>query len=368
MEPTLTPRERVRLALTFQETDIVPYHLMIDARTRPGLARYLSAPNFERPIVNHLPFYQLEPKIECLSADTYRDAFGSVWRTGTFPHLERWPLAEPSLRGYTFPDLMDLSYFAGVADFHAEHADYFRFCGLVHGFFDRGWALRGMEQFLMDFVTAPSFVAELFERLTAAHLALIDHIATLGFDGIRFGDDWGHQQGVLVGARRWRQLVKPGLAQIFARARLKGLTVMVHSDGDVTELIPDLIEMGVQILNPVQPEAMDQLAIKRRYGRWLCLNGGASTQLTLPWGTPADVRREVKACLHLLGEGGGYIFSPAKAILPEVPPANAATLIDAMLHQPPLRGRRGLPPSELEDALMSVYTRFHRAGAGWTAR
>jgi uroporphyrinogen decarboxylase len=368
VDEALTPRERVRLALAFEETDLVPYHLMIDERVRPALADYLGDPAFERAIDNHLPFYQLEPTVEWLTADTYADAFGSVWRRGVFPHLERWPLVDPSLRGYTFPNLLEPDYFSGVGDFLARHRRHFTFCGLVYGYFDRGWALRGMENFLTDFVTAPAFVTELFEWLTAAHLELIDHIAGLGFDGIRFGDDWGYQRGILIGARRWRQMVKPGLAQIFGRARDHGLTVMVHSDGDVTELIPDLIEMGVQILNPVQPEAMDQLAIKRRYGRVLCLNGGVSTQQTLPRSTPAEVRREVQACLHLLGQDGGYILSPAKAILPDVPLANAAALIEAMTQQPQLRGRRSSsPPPEMEAALRGVYTRFHQPGDGWTA-
>ena len=367
MDEALTPRERVRLALAFEETDFVPYHLMIDERTRPALADYLGDPFFERGLENHLPFYQLEPMVAPLTADTYADVFGSVWRRGVFPHLERWPLSEPTLRGYDFPNLLEPGYFSGVGDFLARHHRHFTFCGLVHGYFDRGWALRGMENFLTDFVTAPAFVAELFEWLTAAHLALIDHIAGLGFDGIRFGDDWGYQRGILIGARRWRQMVKPGLARIFGRARDHGLTVMVHSDGDVTDLIPDLIEMGVQILNPVQPEAMDQLFIKRRYGHHLCLNGGVSTQHTLPQASPAEVRREVEACLHLLGRGGGYILSPAKAILPEVPLPNAAALIEAMTQQPALRGRRSVtPPPELEAALTGVYARFHQPG-GWTA-
>jgi uroporphyrinogen decarboxylase len=360
MEPALTPRERVRLALAFEETDLVPYHLMIDASVRPSLASYLGDPEFERGIVNHLPFYVLEPKTRWLSPDTYQDAFGSVWRQGAFPHLERWPLAEATLASYQFPNLLEADYFAGVPTFMARHTEHFTFCALLHGFFDRGWALRGMENFLMDFVTAPAFVAALFEQLADAYVKLIDQIAALGFDGLRFGDDWGHQRGLLIGASRWRKQVKPGLQRIFAHARLRDLTVLVHSDGDVSEVIPDLIEMGVQILNPVQPEAMDQLAIKREYGRHLCLNGGISTQHTLPRGTPEAVRREVLACLRYLGQGGGYILSPAKAIMPDVPLANAAALIDTMLNQPTLRGQRGNAPLPAwVDELSGVYAQFH---------
>jgi uroporphyrinogen decarboxylase len=358
----LTPRERVQRALAFQETDLVPYHLMIDEAVRPGLATHLGDPDFERQIDNHLPFYPLEPAVRWVTADHYVDAFGSAWRRTAFPHLESWPVAEPTLGGYRFPDLLDPAYFRGVPEFLARHESHFTFCGLLHGFFDRGWALRGMENFLADFVTAPAFVAALFERLTDIYEALIDRVAELGFDGIRFGDDWGYQRGVLIGAGRWRRQVKPGLTRIFDRARSKGLTVMVHSDGDITDLIPDLIEMGVQILNPVQPEAMDQVAIKRRFGRELCLNGGISTQYTLPYSTPDEVRREVLACLRVLGQGGGYVLSPAKAILPDVPLANAAALLDAMINQPETTALE-----EPDAVLASVYARFHPAATSTAA-
>jgi uroporphyrinogen decarboxylase len=93
-----------------------------------------------------------------------------------------------------------------------------------------------------------------------------DEIARFPFDGIRFGDDWGAQRGMLMGPNRWRQFLKPRLAKIFDKARRQGLVVMVHSDGDIMEIIPDLIEIGVQILNPIQPESMDIFKIKRLFG------------------------------------------------------------------------------------------------------
>ena len=331
ISPGITPRERILQALAFQESDIVPYHLMIDQMVRPRLADYYhELQTFERHFTNHLPFYNLEPESLWLSPDTYVNSFGCGWRTGASPHLEHPPLADPSLIGYQFPKLALPETFAGAGDFFARYNRHFTLCGIAHGFFDRGWALRGMENFLMDFITHPKFVGELFEALVYIYTQLIDHISAYPFDGIRFGDDWGYQQGVIIGASRWRKFVKPGIKSIFTHARGKGLAVMLHSDGDITELIPDLIEMGVQILNPVQPEAMDMVAIKRRYGRDLCLNGGISTQLTLPRLSAQAVRREVEACIRVLGKDGGYVLSPAKAILADVPLENAAALIDAM--------------------------------------
>ena len=360
MSHSLSPRDRILQALAFQETDLVPYHLMIDEAVKPRLIEYYKDAAFEDRISNHLPFYNLEPKVNWESSSTYVDEFGSRWRAGASPHLEQPPLQEPSLRGYRFPDLAAQETFAGVGEFFTRYDRHFRLCGIAHGFFDRGWGLRGMENFMMDFIANPAFVEELFESLTTMYIALIDRIADFPFDGIRFGDDWGYQRGVITGASRWRKFIKPGIKRIFGHAREKGLAVMVHSDGDVSELLPDLIEMGVQILNPLQPEAMDIVTVKQQYGRDLCLNGGVSTQLTLPRGTTNEVQREVEACLCVLGKGGGYVLSPAKAIMADVPLENAAALIDTMVNQPGLAGLRGFQSTEeYSDALRRVYGEFH---------
>ena len=344
-------------ALAFEEADIVPYHVMIDASVHPRLAAYLNDARFDRSIVNHLPFFNLEPTVEWTSEQTYIDAFGCGWRGGSAPHLERPALTEPDLTHYTFPDLCAAEYFNEADEFLNKHKRFFTFCGIAHGFFDRGWALRGMENFLVDFIVNPAFVDELFENLTEHYLVLINRIARYPFDGIRFADDWGHQRGILIGAERWRKFVKPGLKKIFAHAQSLGLTVMVHSDGDVSELIPDLIEMGVQIFNPLQPEAMNVLEIKHTYGKELCLNGGISTQLTLPLGTEKDVHREVAACLQLLGAGGGYVAGPAKAIMEDVPLANAAVLIDALVNQ--ISRTETKANLQQAETLRRVYAAFH---------
>jgi uroporphyrinogen decarboxylase len=355
----MSPRERVLRALAGEETDIVPYDMRMSEAIRDGLLRCSEGLELTGRIVNHLPFYPIEARQEWTHPDRYVDAFGCVWRAGRAPHLEEPPLREPSLRGYAFPDLCEDPYFAGVDGFLAAHQDRFVLCGDAHGLFDRAWALRGMEPFLVDMVAQPAFVEELLDALTELHLGLVDRIARYPFDGFRFGDDWGAQRGLIMGPARWRRLLKPRLARIFGRARERGLVVMVHSCGDVSSIIPDLIDIGVQILNPVQPEAMDVLEVKRRYGRHLCLNGGISTQLTLPRGSVEEVQREVEACLRYLGRGGGYVFSPSKPILPDVPLANAVALLEAVVEQRAAgpATTRSLPGCVPD--LQRVYAAFH---------
>ena len=355
----MAPRERVLKALAFQEADIVPYDIRIDEAARPKLAADALCAPLLAQIDNHLPFFPLEARNRWLSAEEYVDEFGCAWRAGAAPHLVGCPLREPSLQGYRFPDPGgDGERMAGAEDFLACRQDHLTFCGDAFGFYDRCWSLRGPEEFLMDTILHPHFVQEMLEHLTEWHLRLIDRIAAYPFDGLRFGDDWGAQRGMVIGPERWRRFFKPGLQRIFAHARAKGLVVMVHSCGDITEIVPDLIDMGVQILNPLQPEAMDILEIKRRFGRHLCLNGGISAQLTLPRGTEQEVRAEVQACLRYLGQGGGYVISPAKPILPDVPAANAAALIEEIVNQPVLERSPTEPLSERVPELWRVYSAY----------
>jgi hypothetical protein len=110
---------------------------MIDDMVRPRLAAYYCDEGFERVLDNHLPFYELEPQVCWSKGELYMDVFGCVWRKMSFPHLERSPLLAPSLSGYTFPDLKDKSYFAGIEDFFATYNQHFSMCGFGHGFFYR---------------------------------------------------------------------------------------------------------------------------------------------------------------------------------------------------------------------------------------
>jgi len=356
----LTPKERVLRALAFQETDFVPYHIMFDETIASQLGGLPDDPIHFSQFTNHLPFINLESKQFRIAPNVYSDEFGSIWKTlNQVPHLIDYPLKRPTLKSYSFPEVIIDENGSGIERFFADHHQHFVLCGMVQGFYDRGWSLRGTENFLIDFIENPLFLEQLFEGLTDYYLKLLDEIARFPFDGIRFGDDWGAQRGMLMGPNHWRQFIKPGLAKIFDKARRQGLVVMVHSDGDIMEIIPDLIEIGVQILNPIQPESMDILKIKRLFGSKLCLNGGISSQYTLPWGTAAGVRQEVTACLRYLAHGGGYVIGPSKSILADTPFENTVALVETILKQPikPLPVKAKLPESVPE--LEKVYKAFH---------
>ena len=359
----ITPRSRILQTLQHQEPDIVPYHIPIDMDCMKSLENEGGATrHLLQHLDNHLPYLLVESEKHWIDQEVYSDDFGCGWKElDHVPHLIDPPLKEPELCAYHFPNLDYGKYFSNKGDFFASTGSHYRLCCLALGFFDRGWALRGFENFLSDVVLNRKFVQELLERLVEMYFKFIDQIAQHPFDGIRFADDWGYQRGITIGANRWRNMIKPGLKSIFEYARQKGLTVMVHSDGDLTEIIPDLIQLGVQILNPIQPECMDILWLKREYGAHICFNGGISSQYTIPWGTPRQIQKEVMACIKYLGKGGGYIIGPTKSLNPNVPLENCLAVLTSILDQPD-QSKIKVGPDRLPERskpLWSVYSKFH---------
>lgn len=198
--------------------------------------------------------------------------------------------------------------------------------------FERAWYLRSMERLLVDFTDGSAFATTLLDRITERRMAQAAHYAHAGADVIAYGDDVGTQRGMLMSVRMWRTWLKPRLARTIAAARRVRQDVLVfyHSDGDVSAIVPDLIEIGVDILNPVQPECMDPAALKRAYGDRLSFWGTIGTQSTLPFGTPDDVRREVWTRIETVGSGGGLFLAPTHILEPEVPFENIVAFVEAV--------------------------------------
>jgi uroporphyrinogen decarboxylase len=136
-----------------------------------------------------------------------------------------------------------------------------------------------------------------------------------------------------MGPALWRKFFKPRVTQVFKRIHEHGKYAAIHSCGDNTDIMEDLIGIGLDIFHPFQPEAMDVVEMKRRYGERVTFNGGIGTQGALVHGSPDDVRREIRSALRELGRGGGFVIEPAKALRPEVPMENIAALIDELTNQ-----------------------------------
>ncbi len=204
--------------------------------------------------------------------------------------------------------------------------------GLECTIFEIAWYMRSMERLLVDFLEGSEFAETLLDRITAMREVQAARYAEAGADIIRLGDDVASQRGMLMRVPLWRRWLKGRLARVIAAAkRVKpDLLIFYHSDGDVTPLLEDLIEIGVDILNPVQPECMDGAALKARYGDRIAFWGGMGTQSTLPFGTPNDVRAVVKERIATMGAGGGLFLAPTHVVEPEVPWENIVAFVEAV--------------------------------------
>ncbi|NIV34874.1 MAG: hypothetical protein GWN58_37090 [Anaerolineae bacterium] len=253
-------------------------------------------------------------------------------------HLVEPVLKTPSLEGFAFPD-MDAIFEPGwdqeVLQAIERQKDRFLVIGFGTGLFERSWGLRGFENALIDVVVHPDFYEELIERLTDHQMEIVERLLALPVDGILFSDDWGYQQGVLVGAERWRRIFKPRLARLYQRVHEAGKYVLTHCCGSIEEVLPDVIEIGLDVYQSVQPEAKnnDPYELKHKYGDRITFWGGLGSQSTIPFSTPDEIRAEVAKLCRQMGRGGGYILAPAKPLQPETPTENAAAVVEAFLQQ-----------------------------------
>jgi uroporphyrinogen-III decarboxylase len=211
-------------------------------------------------------------------------------------------------------------------------ADYWIVGVTVTTIWETAWALRGYQQLLMDLVGDPDLADRILEIPFRYHLAAAERLAAMGVDMLWTGDDIGSQRGMLMAPDTWRRFLKPRMAELISRVKAikPDLLVAYHTDGDVREVIGDLIEIGVDVLNPVQPACMDPAELKRDYGERLLFWGSIDEQKTLPFGSPADVEAEIRLRLETIGRGGGLILGPTHHVQLDTPLENLWAMVDTI--------------------------------------
>ncbi len=198
--------------------------------------------------------------------------------------------------------------------------------------FEVSWQIRGLEQLLEDFSLRPELAAILLDRVTEIRCKYVEALVSMGVDLIVLGDDIATQIGMMMSPAMWRRWLKPRLSLIIQTARQirPDILVFYHSDGNPSAVIPDLIEIGVDILNPVQPECMDPQVLKQKYGDQLAFWGTIGTQTTFPFGTPEDIRSVVRQRIETVGLGGGLLLGPTHMLEPDVPWENILAFFAAV--------------------------------------
>jgi uroporphyrinogen decarboxylase len=218
-------------------------------------------------------------------------------------------------------------------EFIRAHQD--RFLVISFGFrlFERSWALRGFEEALMDSAANPGFYDVLIERIAEHQMKIVERLLELPVDGIMFSDDWGYRKGMLLGPKNWRRFLKPRLQRMYKKVHEAGKMALSHCCGNIADVIPDIIEIGLDVLESVQPEAMNPYELKQKYGDRIKFWGGLGTQSVIQFGSPREIHDEVALLCGKMGTGGGYILAPAEPLQPGIPVENAAAVVDAFLLQ-----------------------------------
>ena len=333
----MTKRDVIRRVLDGERPPYVPWSFSFTREARNKLFEHFGASDLERVLHDHILWLgNAVGFFEPLGNDRFRDVFGVVWDRRVdkdIGNVERPLLSEAKLAGCRFPDPADARFFADLPERIERQRDLFRVFSIGFSLYERAWTLRGMENLLLDFIDHPAFVHDLLGVIADYNIAQVKKALTFDIDAVYFGDDWGQQHGLQMGPALWREFIHPELKRMYHAVRAAGKYVFIHSCGDVDELLDDLVELGVSCFNPCQPEVMDVPALIQRYRGRLTFHGGLSTQRTLPYGTPDDVRKEVRALISL-GQDGSYILSPAHAVEGDVPLENLLAFMDEALRQP----------------------------------
>ncbi|HOT36792.1 MAG TPA: uroporphyrinogen decarboxylase family protein [Candidatus Latescibacteria bacterium] len=341
----MTPRQRVHAALNRLPADRIPIFMWYHPVTARRLAAELDIPVSELSTVmgddvrqtwvgnNHA----MEGIVHERDGETHRDDWGIEWvKSGHFNQIRSSPLEHASREealAYQYPYNCVDSLMANMVPLLRYSDRYFIGCDVSPCLFEMICRLRGMEQATLDLAEDPDLARTMLAEAGAFSRHLAEEACRrFRLDWLWTGDDVGGQLAMIMSPSLWRELVKPRLKEIFAAGKTGGIPVAYHSCGAVRDIIPDLIEIGLDVLNPIQCNCpgMDPASLKREFGRKLTFMGGVDTQGLLPQATADEVFRVTRKLIEIMTEdGGGYILAASHTIPPETPSENIFAMYDA---------------------------------------
>jgi len=356
----LSHRERVQLALDHQTPDRCPMQISFTpefaTRLMEGYKQKVLNPDESRKRSKSFELERLLEQDMLLTGlwdnsyfqkykpgEEFTDEWGIGWKaipystkfgTGIYTEMIDHPLKrDEDICTYRPPDPNRNELYREteqvIRDFKSE---YWIVGVTVTTMFEKAWALRGFEQIMLDMLKSPDLVDVLLDLPFGYHLTMAKKLVEMGVDMIWLGDDVGAQHAMLIAPDQWRRFLKNRMAEFIQSLKSMNpdLKVAYHSDGYLYPIIPDLIEIGLDVLNPIQPGAMDPSRLKREFGNNLCFWGGIDEQHTLPFGSPDDVSKEVFNRVATLGKQGGLIIGPTHHVQLDTPMENFIAMVEAI--------------------------------------
>jgi uroporphyrinogen decarboxylase len=362
----LTHRERVETSLAHETPDRCPMQISFTPEFARSLLVHL---NLSSGLQAHNPHgggntYLLERHLEqdlllcsvgwansyyqdLTPGVSYTDEWGVGWRAveyktpfgnGVYTEMVDHPLEDDdAIEQYRAPDPCREELYREARQLVRNfRKDYWIVGVTVTTIFETAWALRGYERILTDFMIHPERLEKLLDIPFQYHLEVAKNLVRIGVDMIWTGDDIGTQEGMLMDPDLWRRHLKPRMARFISELKSINPDVKVayHSDGNIYAVIPDLVEIGLDVLNPIQPACLDHRRLKHEFGNHLSFWGSIDEQKTLPFGTTQDVTREVRERIRTIGRNGGFIVGPTHHVQLDTPMDNFWAMHRAILETP----------------------------------
>jgi len=346
----MNSRERVLMALRRKEPDRVPRHAFLSPLLEEKLREKLGGADLEeyfrydiRCFVGYKPTrkkadFSRYPSAKPAPGFPGKDLteWGERWHGGAIaPNTPmRDFVSVKDVEKYPFPDVGAEYRYKGLDEEvrKIKDAGFPAISRHEPGTFEQLWGLRGLDRTLVDLVMEPEFLEPLLEKVSDLKAQIAANYAKVGVDILFTSDDLGAQDKMMMNPDTWRKHLKPCIAKIVRAARIVNPEILIafHSDGYIEPVISDLIEAGVDILQAVQPECMDPAKLKDKYGSRISFWGTIGAQSTLAFGTPDDVRREVRKRIETVGKGGGLLIAPAHTVEEPTPPENVIAFFKAI--------------------------------------
>ncbi len=354
----MNSKERVLLALEHKEVDRVPMVASFTSEFAQRLQNYLGLsqvpvePHDKR--INHdievtlgLDIIQYSAGIVASKYTFKEDAFtcewGIKWRQvkyntqfgeGKYREIIEHPLSDDDkIKKYISPDPHREELYKPLERVLNIYGKEFCIMGVVVcTIFEGAWSMRGMEKLLIDMLINEEIANYILDIPFKYHLKVAKRLVQMGVDIIWLGDDVGSQDTMLMSPKLWRKYLKPRMSIICQELKKINpvLKIAYHSDGYIYPIINDLIEIGIDILNPIQPQSMDPIYLKKQYGNKLSFWGSIDEQYTLPFGTLKEVKKEVLERIKTIAPGGGFIISPCQHVQLDTPLENFMTFINTV--------------------------------------
>ncbi|MFO7821389.1 MAG: uroporphyrinogen decarboxylase family protein [Lentisphaeria bacterium] len=303
-------QQLVKDAIAHKTTERVPYCIRFTREAREKFQKETGTDSIDEFVDNDI--IQVGPPW------WWWDNLGPEWKSMTPP------AKSPAVRGNG-----SYSEFRDKLKLLRDHSDKYILAMIYGSHFEKANAVRGIENFLADMAGEPEFAQKMLDRIIEKNMVMLENfLGCPEIDGVLLGSDWGTQLDLIMSPDTWENMIRPGEQREYDLVHSYDKDVWVHSCGNIVKAIPSLIEMGLDVLNPVQPECMDLNMLKNDYGDKLAFWGGISTQQSLPRGTPDEVKAEARRVRDLMSHDGGYIMAPSQALQADVPIDNILALID----------------------------------------